>query len=384
MPVKKQRAKLKRTGSSAMRVRAVAGARLKRSHQNLISVIDYSEKHLEEKTFRNLSQCVHYKNTPAVTWINIDNVPPLDFLKELGLGFDLHPVILDDITNPNQRPKIDILDDYIYIVLKMLTPKKGSTGETRTGAGGGTSGASGVESSAAGDFSFRSEQVSIVLASKFVITLQQGIRGDAFDYARSLIRKEKSHIRRERTDYLVYELVNDIVSNYFKVLEDFGDKVEILETELIKNPSSQTLRSIYHLKREVLNIRKAVWPLREVVDILERGDSPLIKKETCIYLRDIYSRVTQVIDILETYRDTVSGMLDIYLSSVSNRLNSVVKVLTIITTIFMPLSFLAGLYGMNFRYMPALSEPWGFFVMLGLMMLIALSMIRFARKKRWL
>lgn len=372
MPVKKQPAP---RAKRAKAQRAKAGYKARRL-QNSISVIDYSEKHLEEKTFCDLDECVHYKNTPEVTWINIDNVPPLDFLKELGLGFDLHPVILDDITNANQRPRIEILDDYIYIVLKMLTPGKKDDD--------GNGGSEKSEKSSGSEFSFLSEQVSIVLASKFVITLQQGVRGDAFDYARSLIRKEKSYIRQERTDYLVYELINDVVTNYFRVLEDFGDEVESLEAELIKNPSPQTLRSIYHLKQEILNIRKAVWPLREVVDILERGESPLIKKTTCIYFRDIYNRVTQVIDILETYRDTVSGMLDIYLSSVSNRLNSVMKVLTIITTIFMPLSFLAGLYGMNFRYMPGLGEPWGFFMMFGLMLLVAFFMIRFARKKKWL
>ncbi|MFA4891366.1 MAG: magnesium/cobalt transporter CorA [Candidatus Gracilibacteria bacterium] len=376
MPVKKQRARAGRA--------RVGRVRAERSQKNLISVIDYSEKHLEEKTFRDLNECIRYKNTPEVTWINIDNVPPLDFLKELGLGFDLHPVILDDITNPNQRPKVEITDDYIYIVLKMLTPDKKDGGKSGVAVAGGNGGSAGGAGGSASEFSFLSEQVSIVLASKFVITLQQGVRGDAFDYARSLIRKEKSSIRREGTDYLVYELISDIITNYFKVLEDFGDGVEVLERELMKNPSPQTLRSIYHLKQEVLGIRKAVWPLREVVDILERGDSPLIKKGTRIYLRDIYNRVTQVIDILETYRDTVSGMLDIYLSSVSNRLNSVMKVLTIITTIFMPLSFLAGLYGMNFRYMPGLGAPWGFFVMFGLMMLVALLMISFARKKRWL
>lgn len=327
---------------------------------NLISVIDYSETHLEEKETHDLAECVRYKNTPEVTWINIDNVPPLNFLSELGLGFDLHPVILEDITNPNQRPKIEILDDYIYLVLKMLTPDK------------------------VGKHAFVSEQVSIVMASKFVITLQQGVRGDAFDHPRELIRKEKTRIRSLGTDYLVYELIDGIVSNYFKVLEDFGERIEGLETELIKNPNQKILRSIYALKREILGLRKAIWPLREVVDILERGDSSLIKKSTRIYLRDIYDRVVQAMDTLETYRDMASGMLDIYLSSVSNRLNGVMKVLTIITTIFMPLSFLAGLYGMNFVHMPGLDSPIGFDMMVGVMAMVFIGMLLFFRKKGWL
>jgi len=327
---------------------------------NLISVMDYSETHLEEKETHNLADCVHYKNTPEITWINIDNVPPLTFLSELGLGFDLHPVILDDITNPNQRPKIEILDDYIYLVLKMLTPGKMN------------------------GHPFLSEQVSIVIASKFVITLQQGVRGDAFDHPRELICKEKTRIRSLGTDYLAYELIDGIVSNYFKVLEDFGERMEDLETELIKNPGQKTLRSIYALKRELLSLRKAIWPLREVVDILERGDSPLVKKGTRIYLRDIYDRLVQAMDTLETYRDMASGMLDIYLSSVSNRLNGVMKVLTIITTIFMPLSFLTGLYGMNFRYMPGLDSLIGFDMMVGLMALVFVGMLLFFRKKGWM
>jgi len=231
---------------------------------------------------------------------------------------------------------------------------------------------------------FNSEQVSIVMASKFVITLQQGIRGDAFDHPRELIRKEKTRIRALGTDYLAYELIDGIVNNYFKVLEDFGDRIEDLESDLIKNPGQKTLRSIYALKREVLSLRKAVWPLREVVDILERGDSPLIKKDTRIYLRDIYDRVVQAMDTLETYRDMASGMLDIYLSSVSNRLNGVMKVLTIITTIFMPLSFLAGLYGMNFHQMPGLDSPIGFDMMVGLMALVFVGMLMFFKKKGWL
>jgi magnesium transporter len=191
-------------------------------------------------------------------------------------------------------------------------------------------------------------------------------------------------IRSLGTDYLTYELIDGIVTNYFKVLEEFGERIEDLEAELIKNPTQKTLRSIYALKREILSLRKAIWPLREVVDILERGDSPLIKKGTRIYLRDIYDRVVQAMDTLETYRDMASGMLDIYLSSVSNRLNGVMKVLTIITTIFMPLSFLAGLYGMNFVHIPGLDSPIGFDIMVGVMVLVFIGMLLFFRKKGWL
>lgn len=327
--------------------------------QNKITVFDYDEKKYEEKTVKTIHECVRFKDTSTVTWINIDNVPPVEFLSEMGLGFDLHPVILEDILNTKQRPKVEITDDYVYVILKMLYQD-----ET--------------------DKKIICEQVSIIIAKKFVISLQQGIEGDVFQKIRDHIRKPKTRTRQSGTDYLGYRLMDEIVDNYFRILENFGEKIENLEDELITNPTPKTLKTLHNLKREILTLRKYAWPMREVVNILERGDSPLIKKHTSIYLRDLYEHTVQVIDAIETYREVLSSMLDVYLSSISNKMNSIMKVLAIITTIFMPMTFLTGLYGMNFKYMPGLGSLWGFPILAGAMLLIFLFMLVFFKGKKWI
>lgn len=330
-----------------------------RASRNRITVFDYNTKKFEEIDAADINTAVKYKATSTVTWVNVDNVPPADFLKELGFGFELHPIVLEDIENINQRPKIETQEGYIYVVLKMLT----------------------LDSS---QKRVKTEQVSLVIAEKFVISFQQGITGDTFEPVRKLIRKDGTRLRSAGTDYLAYELIDSIVAGYFLILEKLEDRIEQIEDELYKNPSSKTVRSIHHLKREVLNLRKMVWPLREIINVLERGDLPLIKKSTRIYLRDVYDRIVQVIDTIESYRDMLASMLDLYLSTVSHRTNAVMKMLTIITTIFMPLSFLTGVYGMNFRYMPGLDSPHGFPALLALMALILVVMVSYFRKKGWL
>ena len=326
---------------------------------NNITVFDYDENNFIEKKVQTIQECIAFKNTPTITWINVDNVPPADFLNELGLGFELHPVILEDITNTKQRSKIEIMDDYICIVLKMLYPDPNGKKNL-------------------------SEQLSIIIADKFVLSFQQGVKGDVFDKIREHIRQPKTKIRQSGTDYLAYRLMDEIVNGYFHILETFGEKIETLEEELITNPNPKTLKTLHGLKREMIRLRKYAWPMREVINSLERGDSLLIKKHTNIYLRDLYEHTIQVIDTIETYRDMLSSMLDVYLSSVSNKLNSVMKILTIITTIFMPLSFLAGLYGMNFKYMPGLYWFWGFPIMSGIMLTVCLIMLEFFRRKNWI
>lgn len=329
----------------------------KSKSSNSIHVMDYNHEGLTEKETSKLADCIALKDTDTVTWLNIDNAPPISFLRELRLGFDLHPVIIDDITNVNQRPKIEILDNYIYLNFKMLTlgPHK----------------------------KIQNEQVSMVVAHKFLITFQQGKKGDTFEPVRVLIRKSDTRIRAAGTDYLAYELIDSVVNTYFGIMEFYSDKIETLEKETAFAPKPETLRSIYSLKRELLNIRKYMWPMREIVSIFERGDSPLVKKATRIYLRDVYEHLIQIIDMLETYRDILSGLLDVYLSGMSNRTNSVMKILTIITTIFMPLSFLASYYGMNFRYLPGLESHSGpFWVSLGMAAMLAL-MLAFFKRKSW-
>lgn len=331
----------------------------KSSANNTITVMDYSPAHAEEKTRATIEDCVHYKETPSVTWVNIDSVPPAKFLHELGLGFDLHPVILEDILTLNQRPKIEFMDDYIYLVVRMLYL---DTSETKV----------------------LSEQVSLIIAKKFVISTQQGVAGDVFDPVRAAIQHDYSKTRHNGTDYLGYKLLDAIVNAYFKVLELYGEKMETLEGEMLTKPTTKTLAVLHDLKQEILEMRRMVWPLRELINALERGDSLLIKKSTRIYLRDVYERAIQVIDTIETHRETLTGLLDVYLSSTSNKMNSVMKVLTMIATIFMPLSFVAGVYGMNFRYMPGLESVWGFPAVFMIMALVGLGMLRYFWKKGWL
>jgi magnesium transporter len=248
--------------------------------------------------------------------------------------------------------------DYLYVVVKMLHDK-GKTGQVEA------------------------EQVSLIIGPNFVFSFQEG-EGDVFEPIRERIRNGKGRLRKMGADYLAYSLLDAIVDYYFVILEKLGERVEFLEEELVTNPKTQTLQEIHHLKREMIFLRKAVWPLREVIGALERGESPLIQKGTSLYLRDVYDHTIQAIDTVETFRDMVSGMLDIYLSSVSNRLNAVMKVLTIIATVFMPLTFLAGVYGMNFKYMPELEWRWGYPLVWAVMIGIGGVMLIYFKRKKWL
>ena len=324
-----------------------------------IHLFDYDKEHLEEKTLTNIAVCVPYKDSPTVTWINIDNAPKIRFLNKLRLGFNLHPLIIENILDTNQRPKIEILGKYIYLIIKMMSIDDSKKIVT-------------------------SEQVSVVIADKFLLTFQEGFSGDVFDPVRNMLRHEDTRIRSLGTDYLCYELIESTVSSYFKIIENFGDQIEDLEEELMERPSQKTLQSIYTIKREMLELRKAVWPLREIISIMERADSDLIKSSTKIYLRDIYEKLIHLIDTVETYRDILAGMLDIYLSGINNRISSVMKILAVITTIFMPLTFLTGFFGMNFKFLPGLDSTHAPFTISLCMLGIIIVMLGFFRKRHWL
>ena len=331
----------------------------KKAEEMKITVIDFDEAHYQEKEIKTIEECFLFREMPTVTWINIEGLHQVEILEKLGECYGFHPLVLEDIVNTDQRPKMEDYGDYIYIVLKMLS-HNGKSNEIVT------------------------EQVSIILGSNFVISFQEGGEGDVFNPLRDRIKAGKSRIRKMGADYLAYALLDAVVDNYFIVMEKLGENIELLEEKLVAHPTPETLRIIHHLKREMIFLRKAIWPLREVVSGLERGESSLFKDSTRIYLRDIYDHTIQVIDTIETFRDMVSGMLDIYLSSVSNRLNAVMKVLTIIATIFMPLTFIAGIYGMNFKYMPELEWKWGYPLIWLIMAGIGVSMLVYFKKKRWL
>jgi magnesium transporter len=321
-----------------------------------VSLIDYDDTHFDEKAVRQIEEVFPFKASPTVTWINIDGVQDTEIIEKVGSYFGIHPLVLEDIVNTSQRPKMEDFGEYIYVVLTMLYLDKDEVA---------------------------AEQVSIVLGPNFVISFRER-PGDVFNPVRERLRNAKGRVRKMGPDYLMYSLVDMIVDNYFAILENFGERIERLEDDLIDNPSPDTLQIIHTLKRELIFLRKSVWPLRELISGLERAESKLIDETTQIYLRDVYDHTIQVIDTVETHRDMVSGMLDTYLSSVSNRMNEVMKVLTIIATIFIPITFVAGIYGMNFKNMPELSWPWGYFAALGVMACISAVMVVYFKRKGWL
>jgi magnesium transporter len=322
------------------------------------SVLDYDEQNCSETILSRIEQCFVYRDRPSITWLDIEGVHDIHALEKIGQCFGLHPLVVEDILNTDQRPKIEDYGDYLYIVLRMLT-----------------------NGSEKGEIS--SEQVSLILGENFVLSIQEGAKGDVFDSVRTRIRSSKGQIRKLGADYLAYSLIDAVVDNYFIILERIGERVESLEETLISDPGQETLHLIHNLKREMIYLRKSVWPLREVVSGMQRRDSILIRESTGYYLRDVYDHTIQVIDTVETFRDMLSGMLDIYLSSISNRTNAVMKVLTVIATIFIPLTWIAGVYGMNFKNMPELGWRYGYLASWIAMIFVALGMVIYFKKKKW-
>ncbi|OHE22981.1 MAG: magnesium and cobalt transport protein CorA [Syntrophobacterales bacterium RBG_19FT_COMBO_59_10] len=322
-----------------------------------IVLCEYDESHLSEKEIHTLEGALPPPDREAVTWVHIDGLQDVHLLEEMGNVFGLHPLILEDILNTEQRPKGEDHGDYFYVVLKLFHESPG------------------------GDFV--PEQVSIVLGPNWLISIQEK-EGKLLDTVRERLRNGRGRFRRNRADYLAHAILDGIVDRYFVILDGMGERIEDLEEALVSRPSPETLRAIQTLKREMLLLRKSVWPLREMIGGLARSDSPLIRESSVIYFRDVYDHAVQVIDTIENYRDMLSGMLDIYLSTISNRMNEIMKVLTIIATVFMPLTFLAGVYGMNFKYMPELEWPWGYFALWGVMILISIWMLIYFRRKKWL
>ena len=328
-----------------------------------ITVMDYDEAHLEEKTVGSVEECFVYKDSPTVTWINIDGLRDAEAIDKLGARFGLHPLILEDILNTSERPKIEDYGEYLFAVLKVFFADPNGAGPE-----------------ARGD---RMLQASLVLGSNFVISFGER-ENPIFDAVRDRIRKGKGRLRKLKADYLAYSLIDAIVDSYFVILEKLGEEVEDLEDELIAEPRRELLQRIHGLKREMIALRKSVWPLREVVNNMERLETPLITPATDIFLRDVYDHTIQVIDNVETYRDILSGMLETYLSSVSYRMNEVMKVLTIIATIFIPITFIVGVYGMNFRHMPELEWHAGYYLVWGVILAVVVVMLLFFKRKKWL
>jgi len=323
-----------------------------------INIIDYDLNHVQEIETDDASALISYNSSKTVSWINLNTVKNIKLIKEIENKFTLHPLILEDIVDVKQRSKIKDFGDTQFIVFKMLYFNQ----ENKT---------------------ISIEQVSIVLGKNFVISFQEK-KGDVFDSIREKIRNNIGHIRKAGTDYLVYSLIDSVIDNYFVTVEKIGEEIEKLEDKMVKHPIPANLRLVYKLKRDLVFLRKSVWPLREVVNHMQLGESKLIQKETIPYLRDVYGHAIHVIDNVETLREIISGVLELYLSGTSNRMNEIMKVLTIIATIFIPLTFITGIYGMNFKFMPEINWYWGYPFILSVMFLLGVVMLVIFKRKKWL
>jgi magnesium transporter len=322
-----------------------------------ITLIDYDENQYDEREIKNIEDCFPYKDTPSISWINIDGVHQVDVIEKLGAHFILHPLLQEDVVHTHQRPKFDEYDDHLFIVLRMFLFNEEEN-------------------------ELEGEQISLIVGANFVISFQER-QGDVFEQVRERLRKGKGRIRKKGSDYLAYSLIDAIVDSYYTILEKLGENIELLQEQLVAEPKQEDLQIIQHLKRDMIFFRKSVWPLREVIGGLARSESTLIKEDVLVYVRDVYDHVIQAIDTIETFRDMLSAMLDIYLSSVGNRMNEVMKVLTIIATIFIPMTFLAGIYGMNFKYMPELEWRYAYLFFWIFVSVVLIAMVAWFKRKKW-
>jgi len=323
-----------------------------------LEVIDYNKESYERYLSKTPEDAFKFEEASKVTWINIDGLSNTSEIEKLGKYYGLHSLILEDIVNTNQRPKIEEFHDFIFIVAKMLYFKE--------------------------DGELENEHISFILGKDYVLSFQE-TGGDVFDGVRERLAGASGKIRSRGADYLTYALLDAIVDNYFKVIEEMSDRIENLEEQLfITQPNHDITFEIQELKRTILRIRRAVFPLREVVSRLEKIENDLIDVKTKNYIRDLYDHIIQVSENIDIYREMTWSIMDMYMSTISNRMNEVMKVLTIMASIFIPLTFIAGIYGMNFEYMPELEWKYGYFVLLGVMLLIFLGMLYYFRRKKWL
>lgn len=323
-----------------------------------ISLLQYQETQISERTLHHLNDVAIGTDEANILWLNVYGLHQPVLLDEIGTKFGLHPLVLEDILNTNQRPKLDVYDDYIFIVTRFFSYDKP-------------------------EMTVQSEQISLVLGKHFVLSFQERRTG-SFEPVRERLRLNKGQIRKSGADYLVYSLLDMIVDRYFIVLEQIGDDCELLEDELLRKPSNRLLQQIHQLKRETMELRHAVWPLREVINALGRNETGLFKAETLPYLRDVYDHTIHFIESLESLRDLLAGMLDIYLSTISNRVNMEVRTLTVVAMLFMPATLIAGIFGMNFKVMPLLQDADGFWIAMAMMGCIAAVMGLIFWRRQWL
>jgi magnesium transporter len=330
-----------------------------------LCITDYNLHHAAQHHLTNPDEASQYLNDTSVSWLDLSGLGNKDTWRSLSKTFNLHPLLVEDVVNVPQRPKIEHYADHLLIVCWMVTPDQSQSG-------------------------FHKEQVSLILGKHYLITAQEEPDHDCFQGVRDRINHGRGMVRRSGADYLAYCLLDAIIDGFFPVLEYYGELIEALEDEVITNPSKQTLERIYRVRRDLLTLRRAIWPQRDAISKLMRDDSEWISAEVEVYLRDCYDHAVQVMDMVETYRELATGLMDVYLSSVSNKMNEVMKLLTVISAIFIPLTFVAGLYGMNFSpekspfNMPELGWYWGYPACLALMAIIAGSLTFLFWRRGWL
>lgn len=324
----------------------------------VIDVMDYSDTMLKELRDVPVDQCRGLAKSPGVTWVNVSGIHDTGLIESLGKCFDLHPLTLEDIVNTSQRLKIEEFPNYIFIVLKMITFSEP-------------------------DNKVEIEHVSLILGKNWVISFLED-EGDVFDGVRDRIRSARGRIRSMKSDYLIYTLMDAVVDHYFLAVERIGDRIEEIDERILAEPKAEDIREIHRLKSDILSLRKAVWPLREEIGAIEKREFAMICPENKVFWRDLYDHTIQIIDMVETFRDILGGMHDTWLSSMSNRMNEIMKVLTIIATIFIPLTFIVGVYGMNFEHMPELKWSLGYYMIWGIMLAIGLVMLICFKRKKWI
>ncbi len=321
-----------------------------------ITLIEYNELEFFEQEYYDLSDCLDHVKKDMVKWINVDGVHKVELIEAIGKKYDIHPLTLEDIVHVDQRPKFEEYENYVLGIMKMIsfTDK--------------------VEA----------EQLSILLFENTVISFQEPSSGDAFDIIRTRLRQGKGRVRKLGADYLFYALMDAVVDCYFHAIEKIGDQVEEVEEEIMNYTHKSSLKKLYELKRELIYLRKQIWPMRDMISNMKRSEVSLITENTQIFLRDLQDHSIRIIDTIETYRDLLSGIMDIHLSNTSNKMNEVMKVLTIMSSIFIPVTFVAGVYGMNFDFMPELRSPYGYVGVWVVMIAIMLGQIVYFKKKKWM
>jgi magnesium transporter len=322
-----------------------------------LSLIRYNKVSFEKIQLKEIQEFKELKDPKKVNWLVIEGIHKEEIIEQIGSHLSLHPLVMEDIVNIFERIKIEIFEDSIFTILKKLSYNEKNE--------------------------LIEKHINILLFENLVITfLDEKI--DIFNPIVDRIKRGKGRIRELGADYLFYSLMDQIIDNHFLVIDSLSNKIEEIEEELVKYPSEEILFKIQHSKRDIIQMRKNVFPLREIINSIIRGDSKLVKNSTQIYFRDAYDHIIRIIETLESYRDMVSGLLDIYLSSTSNKMNEIMKVLTIIATIFIPLTFIAGVYGMNFQYMPELAWKYGYLAIWLIMIIIAIGLIFYFKRKKWL